>query len=271
MKSPCLILLLIAFSAAMSASTCDAQVQVRRGVVATPSPQKIAQAVDREVYFIKKVCSPSPEEYQRISDSGKGIIKEMQKMYAEYSKNRDPATWPRPYDVITSHLQKVVQETMPASVSQAYTRELEARQNANVLATASLVTNFLDSHLRLSTKQIETAIDQIATLETTKKAHLPIAYLYQHMLPLPPPDVLPAILTQEQLSLWKLQKHPKYNQPWVNYFNSSNLLSAVRAPGVAIIAEPNGRREVIVGGAIQAKVAPARPIQIKPAPAKRDK
>ena len=271
MKSPYPMLLLVAFPAAMFASTCDAQVQVRRGVVATPSPQKIAQAVERELYFIKKVCSPSPEEYQRISDSCKGIIKEMQKMYADYSKTRDPSTWPRPNDVITGHLQKLVQKTMPDSVSQAYTRELEARQNANVLATASLVTNFLDSHLRLSTKEIESSIDQIATLETTKKAHLPIAYLYQHMLPLPPPDDLAAILTQEQLSLWKLQKHPKYNQPWVNYFNSSNFLSAVLAPGVANVAEPNRQREAIVGEAIQAKIAPARPIQIKPAPAKRDK
>jgi len=271
MNSPCPIRWIAVLAAAIVVSNSDAQVRVGRAVVAVPSPHKLAQAVDRELYFIKKACSPSPEDYQRISDSAETLVAEMQEKYAEYGKSRDPKTWPRPEALITTHLLQLVGDTMPAEMAQAYRRELDARQHANHLATASLVTNVIDSHLRLTAEEIEGAIEKIAPMESTKTAQLPIAYLYQHMLPLPPQEKLPAVLTQEQMTLWKLQKHPKYNQPWVNYFNSENFLSSVRAPGVSIAPDPKQQRRIEKVDAIRANIAPARPIQLKPAPAKRIK
>ena len=266
----------LVFLVTICVSTCSAQVQAVRGRVAVPQLLKIKELVARELYFVKKVCNPSPEQFQTISDSAATKTTEMQAMYAEYGKTRKPDTWPRPEAVITRHLQQVVKETLSKTVSQTYTRELEARKNANDLATASLVANFIDSHVSMSAAEIENATEKLAELDTTKNAQTPVVYLYQHMLPLPPLENFPAILTPEQHTLWKLQSHTKYSGGWVNYFNSNNFLSVVHPPGTIIQPEVLEKFQIIEANKVmivparpaQARPAQARPAQAKPAQAK---
>ena len=209
-----------------------AQVRVARGRVAIPLERKLNELARREVFFVKKVCQPNEAQQQVISDSALEKAKEMEKMYLEYSKNRAPATWPRPEAVMLEHLQKIVAATFPSSISDTYKNELEARKKANLTATASIVTNLIDSQVLLAHDEIDALETRIVEFDTTQNATLPVAFFYKHMIPIPTAQNMESLLSKRQLDLWKSQKHPNYNQPWVNYFNSNDFLSSILAPGV---------------------------------------
>ncbi len=213
-------------------STAFAQVNVARGRVAIPLERKLNELSQREVFFVNKICKPNQTQQQQISESASEKAKEMQKMYLEYSKNRAPATWPRPQAVMLEHLQDAVAATFSPAVSKAYNNEIAARKQANLTATASIVTNLIDSQVLLSHDEIDTLEAKISEFDTTKNATLPVAFLYQHMIPIPTAQNMESLLSNRQHTLWKTQKHPNYNQPWVNYFNSNDFLSSILPPGV---------------------------------------
>ena len=79
--------------------------------------------------------------------------------------------------------------------------------------------------------EMDSVASKVAQFDTTQKATLPVAFFYRHMIPIPSPENMSDILTERQLVLWKTQKHPNYNQPWVNYFNSNDFLSSILPPG----------------------------------------
>ncbi|MGI9468603.1 MAG: hypothetical protein ACR2OA_15910 [Rubripirellula sp.] len=210
---------------------CNAQVRVARGRVAIPLAAKVDELANRELFFLKKVCKPTKPEYETIADATRAHTKKMLQMYLEYSKNKDPNTWPRPEQLLTDHLQVLADKTFTPNIANAYQKELAARKVANVTATASIVTNLIDSQVLLSPTEMDTIASKVAQFETTQKATLPVAFFYRHMIPVPSPENMSEILTERQITLWKTQKHPNYNQPWVNYFNSNDFLSSILPPG----------------------------------------
>ena len=242
---PCLGLL-VGMMAFLHSTSCDAQdkvkaaapvqvkkpIQIARGRVAIPLEQKLRELAQREIFFIKKVCQPNDEQLAKVIAEATGKVTDMQKMYLELSKEGNPAKWPKPQMLITDHLKKVVHDTFPPDVSDAYTRELDARRQANLTATASIVTNLIDSQVLLSHDEIEQLETDVSALETTRNATLPVAFFYRHMIPIPSVENMESLLTDRQLALWKTQKHPNYNQPWVNYFNSNDFLSSINPPGL---------------------------------------
>ncbi|HBV64031.1 MAG TPA: hypothetical protein DEF45_13530 [Rhodopirellula sp.] len=216
---------------------CNAQVRAVRGRVAVPLATKMGELASRELFFLKKVCNPSKSEYETITEATRKHVKEMQDLYLEYSKTKEPKTWPRPEQLITDHLQTLADQTFAPQIANAYRKEITARNEANVAAVSSIVTNLIDSQVLLSPTEMDSVASKVAALETTREATLPVALFYRHMIPIPSPDSMSDILTERQLILWKTQKHPNYNQPWVNYFNSNDFLSSIFAPGVK--EEPN--------------------------------
>ena len=238
-RSMCLFIVVCLITSTLS-SNASSQVRVARGRVAIPLERKLNELAEREVFFVKKVCKPNETHLRMISESANKKVKEMQKMYLDYSKNRAPATWPRPQAVIIEHLQTVVAEIFPSAVSDAYNNEIAARHQANLTATASIVTNLIDSQVLLSHDEIDAMENRIIEFDTTKNATLPVAFFYQHMIPIPTSQKMESLLTARQLALWKTQKHPNYNQPWVNYFNSNDFLSVILPPGVA--ADANNKK-----------------------------
>jgi hypothetical protein len=210
---------------------CNAQVRVARGRVAIPLAAKMDELASRELFFLKKVCKPTESEYETIAEATRNRTKEIQEMYLEYSKNKDPSIWPRPQQLITEHLQTLADQTFAPDVAKGYRKEIAARKQANVTATASIVTNLIDSQVLLSPTEMDAVASKAAQFETTQKATLPVAFFYRHMIPIPSSENMNDLLSERQLTLWKTQKHPNYNQPWVNYFNSNNFLSSILPPG----------------------------------------
>ena len=210
---------------------CNAQVRVARGRVAIPLAAKVDELANRELYFLKKVCKPTKSQYETIAKATKTRTEEMQQMYLEYSKNKDPNVWPRPQQLLTKHLQTLADQTFTQAIANEYRNELAARKEANLNATASIVTNLIDSQVLLSPAEMDLVATKTAQFETTRNATLPVAFFYRHMIPIPSSENMIDLLSERQLTLWKTQKHPNYNQPWVNYFNSNDFLSTLFPPG----------------------------------------
>lgn len=217
---------------------CTAQVKLARGRVAIPLAAKVEELANRELFFLKKVCHPTDTQYEKIIESTRQRTKEMQQEYLEYSKNKDAKTWPRPQQLLTKHLQTVADSTFEPAIAKAYRDEIAARESANITATAAIVTNLIDSQVLLSPAEMESIATKLEQLETTKNATLPVAFFYRHMIPIPSSEFMKELLTERQLALWKTQKHPNYNQPWVNYFNSNDFLSTIFPPGFKPAAPP---------------------------------
>ncbi len=210
---------------------CNAQVRAVRGRVAIPLATKLTELANRELFFLNKVCKPTDSEYDKITQATRNRVKEMQELYLEYSKNKDPKVWPRPQQLLTDHLQKLVDQTFAPKIAETYRMEIAARQKANITAVSSIVTNLIDSQVLLSPTEMDSVASHVAEFETTRNATLPVAFFYRHMIPIPSSENMKEILTERQLTLWKTQKHPNYNQPWVNYFNSNDFLSSILPPG----------------------------------------
>lgn len=210
---------------------CNAQVRVARGRVAIPLAAKMDELAGRELFFLKKVCKPTESEYQKISEATTDHIDQIQQMYLDLSKTKEPNAWPRPQQLLTEYLQTLADETFKPTIAKAYRQELAARADANITAAASIVTNLIDSQVLLSPTEMETVATRVEQFETTRKATLPVAFFYRHMIPVPSPENMSDILSERQNALWKTQKHPNYNQPWVNYFNSNDFLSTILPPG----------------------------------------
>jgi hypothetical protein len=221
---------------------CNAQVKAVRGRVAIPLAAKVDELANRELFFLKKVCKPTVSEYETITKATRNRTKEMQQIYLEYSKNKDPNTWPRPQQLLTEHLQTLADQTFTPNIAKAYRKEMSARKEANVTATASIVTNLIDSQVLLSPTEMESVATKVAQFETTQKATLPVAFFYRHMIPVPSLEKMSDILTERQITLWIIQKQPKYNQPWVNYFNSNDFLSTILPPGFK--QQPEKKRDL---------------------------
>ena len=218
--------------ALVTCAHCNGQVKAVRGRVAIPLATKMDELASRELFFLKKVCKPNDSQYEAIADAIREHVKELQNLYLEYSKTKEPNTWPRPEQLLTKHLQTLAAQTFSPQIANAYRREINARQEANLTAVSSIVTNLIDSQVLLSPSEMDSVASKVADLETTKKATLPVALFYRHMIPVPSSDTMSEILTERQFTLWKTQKHPNYNQPWVNYFNSNDFLSSILPPGV---------------------------------------
>ncbi|MAI69590.1 MAG: hypothetical protein CMM01_01565 [Rhodopirellula sp.] len=223
--------------ATLLSGTCNAQVKIARGRVAIPLAGKLDELANRELFFLKKVCKPTESEYEKVTKATRERTKEMQKMYLEFSKNKEPNTWPRPQQLLTEHLQMVADQTFTPNIAKAYRTELAARKDANIIAAASIVTNLIDSEVLLSPSEMESITTKVAKLETTKTATLPVAFFYKHMIPIPSANEMNNLLSERQHTLWKTQNRPRYNQPWVNYFNSNDFLSVIFPPGFKQQAE----------------------------------
>ncbi|MAI30288.1 MAG: hypothetical protein CMM07_01300 [Rhodopirellula sp.] len=232
MKRPITTLITVCGLALALIGNCGAQVKIARGRVAIPLAVKVDELANRELYFLKKVCNPNPSEYKAIVEATEKRTKEMQEMYLELSKNKDPSVWPRPQQLVTDHLQKLADKAFTPQVAMVYRSEITARNEANINATASIVTNLIDSQVLLSPSEMDSLTTKVAQLDTTKKATLPVAFFYRHMIPIPSTEKLDGLLSERQLALWKTQKRPSYNQPWVNYFNSNDFLSNIFPPGI---------------------------------------
>jgi len=210
---------------------CNAQVRAVRGRVAIPLATKMDELANRELFFLKKVCKPTESQYKTITEATRERVKELQELYLIWSKEKDPNSWPRPQQLITDHLQKLADQAFTPDIAKAYRQEIAARKEANVTAVSSIVTNLIDSQVLLSPTEMDSVASKVAKLDTTQKATLPVAFFYRHMIPIPSSENMSDILTERQLVLWKTQKHPNYNQPWVNYFNSNDFLSSILPPG----------------------------------------
>jgi hypothetical protein len=123
--------------------------------------QQFQQLVRGELVFIRTVCKPTKEQYQRIAAVGDQALKDTVRKFAEVQKKMmrggfqagQQPTFPDPRKLITESLAKSVTETLSAEQVKQYQAELEKRAaNRKRVALINLVAKF-DHDLVLTAEQ----------------------------------------------------------------------------------------------------------------------
>ena len=179
----------------------------------TPFVTKVMTA---ELHFLKKVCEPTDEQFDKFHETGLLAVALTCKHYEDLQKIRQAASeWPQPQERITAALARAVDQSMSAEVAQRYRDELKARQEAHRAASAGMMLVHIDQQLMLAPDQYQ-AIREALEKDWNSGWSTGIRlFMYPQYARMPESHVLRPHLTDRQRKLWSARpNHGTVNFGW---------------------------------------------------------
>lgn len=187
----------------------------------------LIKALTAELHFVKKLCKPTDEQFEKIHRAGLAEVNQLAQLFAIQQRARTKAPEVQdPNTRIGSALRDAVEELMPDSeVVDRYAEELEARTNARRAATAGMIVTMIDQAVFLDPAQQ----DQLTTTLLENWSHRwsssPIIVMYPTYLTLPSEELLHQHLTPVQQRLWTYRPaQRKVRLPWDFELNVRKML-----------------------------------------------
>ncbi len=115
-----------------------------------------------EMHFIRMVCKPTKQQYDKISGIGDASLKTMirefarqnfQRMRGGFRAGQQPAKPTSPRARLAQELAKAVKTTLSAEQTAAYVKELERREAARKRAAVLVLAAYFDGRLVLTAEQ----------------------------------------------------------------------------------------------------------------------
>ena len=179
--------------------------------VFTPLLTKVLTA---ELHFVKKVCDPDDQQFDRIHRAGRLAVAQTSKRYEELQKIRQSASqWPQPQRQIVVALELAIASTMSANVSERYRQEVEARHQAQLDASVGMMVVHIDSELLLTPDQYREISETLRGKWQDSWSRGPRLFMYPQYAYMPPANLLNPHLTERQRNVWS--KRP--NSTTVNF------------------------------------------------------
>lgn len=222
-----------------------------------------------ELYFAKKTCSLTGEEYAKVLEAGMAGAREaaaqitavQQRMQRGPFRPDDPPVFPDAREVIAARIAKSIDEGIEDSRAKLYRDELERRSAFRKKTAVRALVNRLDQQLILAQEQR----DQIAAslMEHYRETWgRQLEYLvYDHYRPNILDEWIVPHLNDNQRSVWQLSKNNS-----VSYFGWSNPGAMINEnnweinlpPLPAVAAEPAGGVLVEAAETVEAQPAQKR-------------
>lgn len=191
---------------------------VHLNAIAQQFTPQFQHLVKSELYFIRKVCQPSDEQYQTIKAAGDQTLKTVVRRCAEdqlrmqRGNAKESGTDPR--QEIAVELSKRVEEVLSVEQLRRYQRELEQRAAARKHAAMLALVAHLDKELVLSGEQRTRLKKSLEAKWNDAWSYSLEAMMYgAQYMPLVPDDVMTPVLNDKQQEIWR--QTPKHrNMIW---------------------------------------------------------
>ncbi len=181
------------------------------------------QLLKAELHFVRIVCQPNKEQFQKLSIAGEaamqGAVKEfvdVQKRIMRGIRAGEQPGYPDPRKLITEGLSKSIKATLSAEQAARYQEELDKRTaNRKQVALTNLVAK-LDQDLVLTADQRGKLFEKLsASWKDAWGQSLEMLFYGEHYFPsLPDNDVVP-ILNATQKEVWNgTPKHNNVHWGW---------------------------------------------------------
>jgi len=155
-----------------------------------------------ELHFLRSVCQPTKEQYDKIAADGETVLKAAVRQYAEVMFGRMPAQSDARAP-IASALAKLARQTLPPDQAARYQKELDERAAARKRVMLRTLLNAVDRVLFLSDEQ-RVQLGEIleANWHSTWNHSQWLMYAGQYFPSMPDAKILP-ILTETQKTVWR--------------------------------------------------------------------
>ena len=158
-----------------------------------------------ELHFIRKVCRPTPEQYQQIrKESGEQFdtqVKKFAKLVQQ--QNRGNVEFPDPRKEMTTQFAELIAKVQSPEAATRYRQELEFREEARRKTAIDNIVMRLDRELALSPEQsakLTAVMTEKFNPQWTKQM---CVFLYsEEYSPLPDGKLVTPILNDAQKKIW---------------------------------------------------------------------
>ncbi len=173
--------------------------------------QQFQQLVKGELFFVRTICRPTKEQYQRIAATGDQAVKETVKAFAETQKKMmrgmmvagQQSTFPDPRKIIGEALAKSVKANLSAEQAARYQDELDKRAaNRKRVALLNVVAR-LDQDLVLTAQQREKLATALEAKWDDSWGQLELFQYGDQFQPNIPDNLVIPVLTETQQGVWR--------------------------------------------------------------------
>ncbi len=189
----------------------------------TPPLKKVLTA---ELHFVKKICNPTDEQFDKIHVAGLAKVNELAQLSAIQQRARTKSPdLSDPNGRIASALVEAVKEILPSETAARYAEEIEARVEARRAATVGVIVTLIDQQVLLDPAQQESLAEALRENWNHDWSSAQIAVMYPMYATLPDADLLDPQLTTLQKKLWTYRPGQRnVRLPWDFEFNVTKML-----------------------------------------------
>jgi hypothetical protein len=158
------------------------------------------QSYRTELHFMRLLCQPSKQQYERIAADGEPVLKETIKKFAVIAYRQVEKPYPR--ELIADALLKLVRTTLSPEQAARYQKELDQRSAARKRAVVQNLVAKVDHALVLTAEQRGKLAEILENnwQDSWNKTQL---FMYDQPFPnMPDAKILP-ILTETQRIVWQ--------------------------------------------------------------------
>jgi len=158
-----------------------------------------------ELHFIRKVCAPTPEQYEKIRKGADAEFQAQVKQFAALvqKQNRGNVEFPDPRKDLAAKLAELIAKVQSPEAAARYRQELEFREEARRKTAIDNIVMRLDRELALSPDQsakLTAAMTEKFNPQWTKQM---CVFLYsEEYSPLPDGKLVLPLLSDSQKKLW---------------------------------------------------------------------
>ena len=194
-------------------------------ILADPLEQQFAPqiqlVVNSELHFVRKVCQPTPKQYESLKLVGDRAAKNTLRKIAQAQKKMQQGVqpgqqveWPDPRSLISELLAKEIAATLSAEQAERYQLELVKRAEARKRVTLLNLVAKIDKDLLLTAEQRTKLSESLTTnWKSTWGQQLEVFVYGDQFTPILPEERVLPFLNEKQKTIWK--SAPKNeNQFW---------------------------------------------------------